>query len=104
MAEPRPLGEGSGIKSLIDHYRTNGESEYVAKVESALTDIPQGTTAIANTAGVSYNYARKALEYLAVEGRAFRLITKLPSRPFKRSQWRLQWRLPAVTKSTPTSP
>jgi hypothetical protein len=93
MAEPRPLGEGSGIKSLIDHYRTNGESEY-----------PQGTTAIANTAGVSYNYARKALEYLAVEGRAFRLITKLPSRPFKRSQWRLQWRLPAVTKSTPTSP
>jgi predicted ArsR family transcriptional regulator len=98
MFEPRPLGEGSGIQSLIDHYRTNGESEYVARIEAALTDHPQDAGEIARAADVSYNSARKGLEDLAVEGRAERLVKQLPPKPFKRTQWRIRWQLPSVTK------
>jgi len=94
-----PLGTGSGIPGLISYYRENGESEFVAKVEEQLTPEPEETGAITERAGVSYNYARKALEYLAVEGRAERHVKRVPARPFKRVQYRYLWSLPSVTKS-----
>lgn len=89
-ARPPALGAGSAA-SLIAYYREHGESEYVAAVEEALEDGWATTAEVSERSGCSYNYCRKALEYLAVEGRAER-STKRLRKPYRGVNWKYLWR------------
>jgi hypothetical protein len=57
-------------EKLAEHYRKHGDSPSVLEVESALTDAWQAAEDVAEQAGRSLSFVRKALPYLVAEGRA----------------------------------
>jgi hypothetical protein len=82
---PPPLGGRGGLadtrpghpraaryETIGDYYRANGESEHLHRLENALNDQWHSTSKLARHAGLSTNYAYKALPYLVEEGRAQR--------------------------------
>lgn len=61
------------VNSLATYYRVNGESEYVARVESVLLAQEWLLTAdVVARSGCSFSYVMKCLAYLHEEGRAER--------------------------------
>jgi len=79
--------------TLGDYYRENGESEHVARLEAALDGEWRPRLEIAERAGVSKQFAEKALPYLLEEGRAERV--KAIGREYRPRGWRWEWRRPS---------
>lgn len=99
-SEPAALGSSRDVQKLVAYYREHGESAHVAELEAALTDDWQTTQQLAEAAGKSPQWARRALEYLALEQRADRDTQPL-DRPVKGITYRLVWRRP--TSPVPTT-
>lgn len=92
--EPPPVGSSAETQKLHAYYKEHGESELLQQLERSLPKHPKPVAEIARSAGVSDKWARKALEHLAVEGRAERTWERTTKKPGKRSTWRYLFSAP----------
>lgn len=79
------------MSKLADYYREHGESDHLKAVEAALDDTDRPATQIAELAGVSASYARKALDVLTEYGRAHQAKQGLDKSVYGQ-RWRWVWR------------
>lgn len=91
MLDSSPM---SASGTLGGFYRENGESAHLARLEAALPAGWLPTREVAIAAGVSPSgWTRRALEYLAEEGRAEKRLGVSPVGRRRRSRW--EWRRPS---------